>query len=345
MGRRMSSLDPVPSSRPSAGVARALRDLVGPALVIAGASMWGLETLWRIRLAAKFDADVLVFHEHWLGFLLTAPFLVFGLRGLRGVSKKAWVSMVASGVLGSALGTVCFTKALTLLNPSLANLLLNVQPVISVLVSWVWLRERPLPRFYPWAAVALACGATMAWSSDATEGHQKLALGLLCIAATAVCWGASTTFGRGAMLEIDFKTGVALRYLVGTVATFVVAILGGDIGERLRWSALAEPGTIRDMAGLLVVAAITPTFLYFAGLARTRASVATFAEMAQTFASLLVTWGLLKQALTAPQMVAGLVLLVAVYFINRSVESPADRATPSLERVVANRPAEWHEAE
>jgi drug/metabolite transporter (DMT)-like permease len=74
------------------------------------------------------------------------------------------------------------------------------------------------------------------------------------------------------------------------------------------------------MAGLLLVAAITPTFLYFAGLARTRASVATFAEMAQTFASLIITWGVLGDALSLQQVVAGAALLVAIFFINRSVD-------------------------
>ena len=116
--------------------------LLGPSLVIAGASMWGLETFWRVRLTAVFAPDILVFHEHWIGLLLTLPFLIAGASALPRVSRKAMVSMVASGVLGSALGTVCFTQALTLLNSSLANLLLNVQPVIGVLVSWYWLRER-----------------------------------------------------------------------------------------------------------------------------------------------------------------------------------------------------------
>jgi drug/metabolite transporter (DMT)-like permease len=301
-----------------------VRGILGPFLVIAGASMWGLETFWRVRLNARFDADVLVFHEHWMGLLLTSPLLLWGARSLRHVSKKAWVSMVASGVLGSALGTVCFTEALTLLNASLANLLLNIQPVISVLVSWLWLRERPLPRFYPWAAVALACGAAMAWSPDALHAPHRLALGLIFIAATATCWGASTTFGRAAMLEIDFKTGTALRYLVGTVATFVIAALDGSLGARLRFATLFTGPVLKDMLGLLVVAAITPTFLYFAGLARTRATVATFAEMAQTFASLLITWGVMSEALTPTQMLAGVVLLVAVYFINGSVKTQAN---------------------
>jgi drug/metabolite transporter (DMT)-like permease len=261
-----------------------------------------------------------------MGLLLTLPLLIRGAGRLRGVSRKAVVSMVASGVLGSALGTVCFTAALSMLNASLANLLLNVQPVISVLVSWFWLQERPLPRFYPWAAVALAAGVTMAWSPDAAQTPHRLDLGLLFIAATAVCWGASTTFGRAAMLEIDFKTGTALRYLIGTVATFVLAAANGSVGQRLRWPELASASTLKDMMGLLVVAAITPTFLYFAGLARTRASVATFAEMAQTFASLIITWGVLGEALSLQQIAAGAFLLVAVFFINRSVET---RPTPS----------------
>ena len=315
------------TSTPNGGpIASFFHPLLGPSLVIAGASMWGLETLWRVRLAATFDPDILVFHEHWIGWVLTLPFLIRGVGALRGVSRKALVSMLLSGVLGSALGTVCFTAALTLLNVSLANLLLNVQPVVSTLVSWFWLRERPLPRFYPWAAVALACGATMAWSPDAVQAPHRLGLGLLLIGATAVCWGASTTFGRAAMMEIDFRTGVGLRYLIGAGATFVIAALHGGIAERLRWSALATTSTLRDMAGLLVVAAITPTFLYFAGLARTRASVATFAEMAQTFASLIITWGVLGEALSPQQMVAGAVLLVAVFFINRSVQDPASVA-------------------
>jgi drug/metabolite transporter (DMT)-like permease len=299
-----------------------LRELLGPSLVIAGASMWGLETFWRVRLVKTFDPDVLVFHEHWLGFLLTLPFLVVGASTLRGVSRKALVSMVGSGVLGSALGTVCFTQALTLLNSSLANLLLNVQPVISVLFSWFWLRERPRARFYPWAAVALACGVAMAFSPDAVQSPHRLSLGLVFVGATALCWGASTTFGRAATIEIDFKTAVALRYLIGACATFVLVALKGHVGARLRQPQLGAPATLRDMAGLLVVAAITPTFLYFAGLARTRASVATFAEMAQTFASLIITWGVLGDALSLQQVVAGALLLVAIFFINRSVDAP-----------------------
>ena len=292
--------------------------------------MWGLETFWRLPLGKKFDADIMVLHEHWMGVVLTLPFLIFGARALRNVSGKAIISMIASGVLGSALGTVCFTESLTLLHSSLANLLLNVQPIISVLVSWVWLHERPHARFYPWALVALTCGVALAWTPAGVEHPEKLALGLLCIAGTAFCWGASTTFGRAAMMEIDFKTGTALRYIIGAVATFVLATVHGHVAERIHWDVLMTGETLRQMLGLLVVAAITPTFLYFAGLARTRASVATFAEMMQTFAALLITWGVLGDALRPHQIFAGALLLTAVAFINREVDAPPAPPQPAF---------------
>jgi drug/metabolite transporter (DMT)-like permease len=74
------------------------------------------------------------------------------------------------------------------------------------------------------------------------------------------------------------------------------------------------------MAALLFIAALTPTFIYFAGLARTRASVATFAEMSQTLASLIITWGVMGKALTPQQAIAGVLLMTTVVFINRAVD-------------------------
>jgi drug/metabolite transporter (DMT)-like permease len=177
--------------------------------------------------------------------------------------------------------------------------------------------------------VAILCGLAMAWSKDALASSGNLPLGLAFTVATALSWGASTTFGRGAMLEIDFKTGVALRYLIGSAATLCMVLAHGAVGVRLKADELATLPVLKDMLGLLVVAAITPTFFYFAGLARTRAQVATFAEMAQTFASLLITWGVLGDALTPVQMVAGVVLLVAVGFINGSVEAQPPVLAPA----------------
>jgi hypothetical protein len=48
--------------------------------------------------------------------------------------------------------------------------------------------------------------------------------------------------------------------------------------------------------------------------------------MAQTFASLFITWGVMGNALTPLQLAAGVVLLVAISFIHRSVDEEPLRA-------------------
>jgi len=307
---------------------------MGPFLVILGASMWGLEAFWRLRLSQHFDADVLVFHEHWLGLILTLPFLVVGWRALAGVSRRAWISMVVSGVFGSALGTVCYTQAITMMNVSVANLLLNLQPFLCVFASWLWLGEKPGRQFYPWAVVAVLCGMVLAWSPDALKDPHVFALGLVFVGGTIFSWGISTTAGRGAMLEIDFKTAVTLRYAIGAVSTLAVVVARGVSVHRLNAGALFTGPVFLDMLSLLLIAGATPTFIYFAGLARTPASVATFAEMAQTLASLLVSWGQLGDALTGPQCLAGAVLLMAVVNIDRSVGVAGEAAPPPEPAVV-----------
>ena len=206
--------------------------------------------------------------------------------------------MVGSGVLGSALGTVCFTQALALLNPSLANLLLNVQPVISV-ARLVVLAARAahaalLPLggggarvrrdhgVEPGRAREPAPARRSAWCSS----RRPRSAGARRRRSGARPWWRSTSrrARRSATSSARWPRSRSLRS---------TAISARACGGASFWLRRRSP----QMAGLLVVAAITPTFLYFAGLARTRASVATFAEMAQTFASLVITWGVMGDPL------------------------------------------------
>src|SRR5262249_50302637 len=144
---------------------RATRDqwvYLGPLFVIIGAGLWGTETFFRVNLNARFDSEVLVFYEHLFCIAFTLPIAVSGLRAVRGVPRSSWIYLLLSGVLGSAVGTTFFTMSLRVLQPSVANVLLNFQPIVSVVFATVLLQEQLGSRFYLWAGVALACGLVIA---------------------------------------------------------------------------------------------------------------------------------------------------------------------------------------
>src|SRR5947209_17236192 len=130
----------------------------GPWLVGLGAALWGTESAWRIPLNNLFDAEVIVFWEHVLILLMFLPLLLPHLGELRKIDSKTWGYLLFSGFAGSAVGTVFFTLTLKYGNPTVVNVILNIQPVISTLGAFLLFRDRLAPRFFIYAAIAILAG-------------------------------------------------------------------------------------------------------------------------------------------------------------------------------------------
>src|SRR5438445_11592912 len=118
----------------------------GPWLVGLGAARWGTESAWRIPLNELFDADVIVFWEHVLILIMFLPLLLPNLGELRKVDISTWGYLLFSGFAGSAVGTIFFTLALKHGNPTVVNVILNIQPVISTLGAVLLFGDRLAPR-------------------------------------------------------------------------------------------------------------------------------------------------------------------------------------------------------
>src|SRR6266516_1610775 len=97
----------------------------GPWLVALGAALWGTESAWRIPLTDLFASDVIVFYEHVILVALFLP-LVIARAGAAALGY-----LVFSGIAGSAVGTIFFTEALKRGNPTVVNVVLNIQPILS----------------------------------------------------------------------------------------------------------------------------------------------------------------------------------------------------------------------
>jgi drug/metabolite transporter (DMT)-like permease len=289
---------------------------LGPLCVIIGAGLWGTETFFRVNLNTRFDSEVLVFHEHLFCIAFTLPLAISGLRGIRGVPRSSWIYLLLSGIVGSALGTTFFTMSLRALNPSVANVLLNFQPIVSVLFATLLLNERLGQRFFLWAAAALGCGLIIA-SQDFSLTAWRWNAGLLYITITALAWGFSTVAGRGAMLHLPLRVATLGRFVIGAVTLLVSLALKGKLsGDVMRWGELGTFFVVKNYVWLSLVAGVIPLFFYFKGLSRTSASVGGFCELTQTFSALLLTWGIMHHPLSLRQVLAGVGLLVAVFRIN-----------------------------
>ena len=297
----------------------------GPWLVGLGAALWGTESAWRIPLNDLFDADVIVFWEHVLILLMFLPILLPRLGELRGIDKRSWGYLIFSGFAGSAVGTIFFTLALKNGNPTVVNVILNIQPVISTLGAFFLFGDRLTPKFFLYAGVAIIAGVFLSVEYPTLIGlsfnQAGLNLGTAYALVCALFWGLSTVAGRGVMIGIPLRLAASLRIVVGLICMTCILAAYGKLHGASLWPVPAQthPGTA--ILALLLLASISgaiPLLIYFEGLRLTKASTAGYFEMMQTLAAVCITWGFFHAALRPHQIVAAIILIAAVAMVQKA---------------------------
>src|SRR5881409_2491951 len=142
----------------------------GPWLVGLGAALWGTESAWRIPLNELFDADVIVFWEHVLILLMFLQLLLPSLGDLRKIDISTWGYLLFSGFAGSAVGTIFFTLALKHGNPTVVNVILNIQPVISTIGAFLLFGDRLARQFLFYAGIAIVAGVLVSVTNPSMIG-------------------------------------------------------------------------------------------------------------------------------------------------------------------------------
>ena len=301
---------------------RARHASYGPWLVGLGAALWGTESAWRIPLNNLFSAEVIVFWEHVLILLMFLPLLLVGIRELPKIDRRTWAYLIFSGFAGSAVGTVFFTLALKHGNPTVVNVVLNIQPVISTLGACLLFGDRLAPRFYVFAGIAVIAGIFLSVDHPELIGvsferaglNQGTGYALIC----ALFWGLSTVAGRGVMTGMSLRLAASLRIVIGLVCMTIILLVMGKMNAMALWPPAAHASLTTAVGALVLLASISggiPLLIYFEGLRLTRASTAGYFEMMQTLAAVCITWGFFHAALRPHQVFAGLVLMAAVAMV------------------------------
>jgi len=296
----------------------------GPWLVGLGAALWGTESAWRIPLNELFDAKVIVFWEHVLILLMFLPVLLPRLGELRRIDIRTWGFLVFSGFAGSAVGTIFFTLALKYANPTVVNVILNIQPVISTLGAVLIFGDKLAPRFFIYAPIAILAGIYLSVEHPTLIGvsfeQAGLTIGTGYALICAFFWAGSTVAGRGVMLGMPLRLASSMRVVIGLICMTFILLGYGKLNTAALWPPAAQAHPGQAVGALILLASISggiPLLIYFEGLRRTRASTAGYFEMMQTLAAICITWGFFHALLRSHQLVAAIVLITAVAMVQR----------------------------
>jgi drug/metabolite transporter (DMT)-like permease len=307
----------------------------GVALVAAGAAIWGLDGVIRAPLVKDWSTWTIVLYEHVLLTLVVLPFLWTRRHDMRGLSTKTWLSVVAVAWGGSALATLAFTSAFQHGNPTVVVLLQKTQPAWAVLAAAVVLSERPRRRLGLIALPALfgVYLLSFGWMSPSTALAGGQAEPVLLALTAAALWGGATAFGRRALREVTPNVLTGLRFTVALPLLFVLALTHSALGA----PAAATGGDWVRVVLVALFPGLIALVLYYRGLERIPASVATFAELAFPATSLVAGWVFLDATVTVEQMIGFAIVWITILALHSDdARAPVQPPATSRRRNAVN---------
>ncbi|MDD5031718.1 MAG: EamA family transporter [Patescibacteria group bacterium] len=294
------------------------KSLIGAGAIMLAALFWSLDGVFIRPKFYSLPPSLVVFLEHFLGFIVLAPFLILGWSKVKLLRKKDWGAIFWVSIFGGLLGTLMITKAFFAaidgeVTFATVVILQKLQPVFALIMARLILGERLSRRFYLWAAFAIVAAYFLAFGKTGLSfgqlnfSHEAAWFAILA----AFAFGSSTVFGKRIVNHLDFKSTTALRFGLTSLLAFFLILSNGDlfkIGEvgGLYWKLLAV---------IVFTSGAGAMFIYYFGLKRITASTATICELAWPLSSVILDYLLNKNILTSGQIIASAVLLLSFFMV------------------------------
>lgn len=295
----------------------------GALAICVAASLWGLDGVVLTPRLTGMAVPFVVFLLHALPFGLMQPVLFGCWNKLRAFDRKTWLVLFLVALTGGLMGTMFIVKALFLVDfkqLSVVVLLQKLQPVFAIFLASLLLKERLTGRFIAWAAAAIAGGYLLTFGTslpDLEGGDRTLWAAFFAILAAA-SFGAATVFGKLLLGKVDFMTATFARYGLTSVLALVYVMAAG-IG--LPFSSVTQTNWV-----VIVVISLTTgsgaIFLYYWGLTRVKATVATICELCLPLSAVLLDYLVNGTRLGVWQWVGGLVLIGSILRISTMKSDP-----------------------
>lgn len=300
--------------------------MTGIFLIFSACILWALDTLIRYPLLFS---GVSPWSIVWFEHLFLVLVMLYWMRPMwrnRTFDKRSLLAFLVVGGLGSAISTVAFTNAFSLINPSVVILIQKLQPLVAVTLAAILLKERVDRNFIFWLGICLVGSVMIAagdllpalkLSSWAGAESRNLLLGYGCTLVAVIGWGAATVFGKQ-LSNRGFTTSELMsgRFLVGFLVLTPLAWLLASplevadmqmplqfIGEQPTFNALTL------IAAMVLISGLGGMGLYYLGMKKLPARTCAVAEMFFPVAAVIINWLVLGQALTGLQIAGAVVLL------------------------------------
>jgi len=287
--------------------------ITGVVAVSIAAAMWGLDGVVLTPRLYNLDVRFVVFVLHLIPFALMNIFFFGEYKKLTSITTQDWFTFFLISLFGGAIGTIAIVKALFLVNfhnLSVIVLLQKLQPVFAISLAAILLKEKLHKGFILWASVAVVASYFLTFGFHLPDFNQEknTIYAVLLSLLAAFSFGSSTVFSKKILIKYSFPTATFFRYGITTIIMFFIVLFSGTFNQ-------FGKVTPENLLFFLIISFTTGSgaiYLYYYGLVRIRAIMATIAELFFPVSAIFFDYFINGKMLSAVQWVAALIMIFAI---------------------------------
>ncbi len=296
----------------------------GAMAICVAAILWGLDGVVLTPRLYSLDIGLVVFIFHALPFLLMNLFMYKEYKHIRIFTAGDVLMFFLLSLLGGAVGTLAIVKALFLVNfkaLTIVVLLQKLQPVFAITLAALLLGEKLKRNFLLWSALAIIAGyfLTFGFNLPDFSANNNTALAAAFSLLAAFAFGSSTVFSKKVLQKFSFFTATFYRYAFTSIIMLLFVLSTGTLKSipditGFQWTIFAIIGITTGSGAI---------FLYYFGLTRIRAMLATICELCFPVSAILFDYLVNDRVLSTVQWISAGVLIFAILKLSLEKEPVA----------------------
>lgn len=299
----------------------------GMILIVIAAISWGLAAVVFIPNLYNLPTAFVVFLQNFISLALMSVLFPREYSTLAKLPRKTLFLLSLIALFSGVIGTLAIVKALFLVNfkqLSVVVLIQKVQPVFTVILAFIFLKEKLSKNFILWSLLVFFGVYLITFGfqlPDFSMNHDHILAYLLSII-SAMSFSTNTILGKYLSDSISFLTITFNRFLFATIFSLIVCLATGTL---FYFDAITL-NNYAFFAGLVLIGGPPSMFIYYMGLRHVRAMVSAICELALPFSVIILDYFINNNLLSLIQWVGALIIIFGILkILNSSSKKPAEK--------------------
>lgn len=300
----------------------------GVFLIVTAAVCWGFSFVVLLPRLYNLSTDFVVLMQNLLPLAIMSCFMFREYVAVLRLSKRDFILLAVIALFSGVVGILAIVKALFLVNfhqLSLVVLVQKIQPVFTIILASILLKEKVSARFGLWSVVVLigVYLITFGFNLPMIEKRDVFLLACSLSILSAFAFSINTVASKYLTKNIQFSTIIFGRFLLSTIFSIIVCIFNGTM--MCSFQKMTANNWIILLISFFTLGPVS-MYVYYYGLSRVKAIVSAVGELALPFSVIILDYLINGTRLSSVQWIGSGMIIFGMLKIsaNKSSEKRTD---------------------